>query len=100
MDLAFWRDASVILLSCEAFIFMLIPGAIFYFAFKGLRVAEAKVREFSPRVQGAFRQANRLTHQYADKLVAPVIKASATGAQLRALGRRTTSLVTRREAKG
>jgi hypothetical protein len=97
MDLRFWADASVVLLSCEAFIFMLIPGAIFFFAFKGLRQAEKKAREFSPKLQGAFRQANRLTHQYADKLAAPVIKASATGAQLRAIGRRTASTFTRRE---
>jgi hypothetical protein len=99
MDLAFWRDASVILLSCEAFIFMLIPGAIFYFVFKGLRKGEQKMREVSPQVQRAFREANRLTRQASDKLAAPIIKADAMGAQLRAMGRRTTSIVTRREAK-
>jgi hypothetical protein len=100
MDLAFWRDASVILLSCEAFIFMLIPGAIFYFVFRGLRIGEQKIREYSPKVQRAFRQANRYARLGADKVAAPVIKASATGAQLRAIGRRTTSIVTGREAKG
>jgi hypothetical protein len=96
-QLSFWADVSVILLSCEAFVFMLIPGAIFYFAFRGLRQAEAKVREYSPLVQRAFRQANGITHEYADKIAAPVIKASAIGAQLRATGRRTTSIIIRRE---
>lgn len=98
MDLAFWRDASVILLSCEAFIFMLIPGAIFFFVFKGLRKAELKAREFSPKVQAAFRKVNRLTKEVSDKAAAPVIKASATGAQARAIVRRTSSIITRREA--
>jgi hypothetical protein len=82
---------------------MLIPGAIFFFAFKGMRALEAKMRLYSPQVQRAFRQANRLTHEYADKLAAPVINASATGAQVRAIsrraiGRRTPSITTQREA--
>ena len=98
MNLATWRDASIILLSCEAFLFILIPGAIFFFVFKGLRKLELKAREVSPKVQRTFRQANRLTHRYADKLAAPVIKGEATAAQVAAMGRRTTSIFTRREA--
>jgi hypothetical protein len=99
MDLRFWADASTVLLALEGMVFMIIPGVIFYFAFKGSRKLEQKMREYSPKVQGAFDQANRLTHQGADKISAPVIKASATGAQLRAIGRRTASLVTRREVE-
>ena len=32
------------------------------------------MREVSPKVQGVFRQVNQVTHQAADKIVAPVIK--------------------------
>ena len=99
MDLAFWRDASIVLLALEGFVLMIVPGALFFLLFKGARKLELKMREVSPRVQAAFRQVNRLTHQGADKVAAPVIKASATSAQLRALGRRTSSILIRREVQ-
>ena len=92
-------DASVILLALEGFVLMLIPGALFVGLFIGARKLERKMRDASPRVQGAFRQVNRLTHQGADKISAPVIKASATGAQLRAMGRRTASLFSKDEVQ-
>ena len=100
VDLAFWPDASIVLLALEGFVLMIIPGTSCSSYVQGRGgSSKRKMREVSPRVQGAFRQVNRLTHQGADKVAAPVIKASATGAQLRALGRRTSSLLTRREVQ-
>jgi hypothetical protein len=99
VDLQFWTDASIILLALEGFILMVIPGILFVGLFIGARKLEHKMREVSPRVQGAFHQVNRLTHQGADKITAPVIKASATGAQLRAMGRRTASMFNKDEVR-
>jgi len=97
MDLAFWRDLSVVLLCLEGFIMLLIPGAIFFFSIKGLRALERKMREVSPKVQGVFRQVNRVTEQVTDKIAAPIIKISGANAQLRGMRRGAVSLFRRRE---
>ena len=55
------------------------------------------MKEVSPKVQGVFRKANQITHQAADKIAEPFIKVSATTAQVQAMGRRTASLLKRRE---
>ena len=99
MELAFWRDLSVVLLCLEGFVLLLVPGALLFFSLKGLRALEGKLREVSPNVQRVFRQVNRAVHQGADKVAAPVIKASATSAQVATIGRRTTSLLRKREAQ-
>ena len=95
--LTFWTAASIILLALEMMVLMLIPGAILFFSIRGLRATERKMREVSPKVQGVFRQVNQVTHQAADKIVAPVIKVEATNAQVRAIGKGTASLLKRRE---
>ena len=74
-------------------------GLVLRIAHRGMRNSRRKCAKSRRRVQGAFRQVNQLTHQGADKIAAPVIKASATEAQLRAMGRRTASLVSRREVR-
>ena len=95
--LTFWTAASIILLALEMMVLMLIPGAILFFSIRGMRAAERKMLEVSPRVQEVFRQVNVLTHRAADKIGAPVIKVEATNAQVRAMGKRTASLLRRRE---
>jgi hypothetical protein len=97
--LTFWTAASIILLALEMIVLMLIPGAILFFSIRGLWAMEKKMREVSPKVQGAFRQVNLMTHQAAEKVVAPVIKVEATNAQIRAIGNGTTSLLKRREVQ-
>lgn len=97
MGLAFWRDLSIVLLSLEAFVLMLIPGALFFFSLKGLRAIETKMLEISPKVQGVFRQANLKTNQVSDKLAAPFIAASAANARVKAMRRKTASLIKREE---
>ncbi len=97
MNLGFWRDLSVVLLCLEGFVLLLIPGAILFFAVKGMNALDRKLREVFPKVQGVFRQVNRVSRQVTDKVAAPVIKASATTAQVQAMGRRTASLLKRRE---
>lgn len=97
MTLAFWTNASIILLCIEAFILTLIPAVIFYFSIRGLWRLDKKMREVSPKVQRVFNEVNRVTRETSDKIAAPVIKVSATTAQVQAMGRRTTSLLKRRE---
>jgi hypothetical protein len=95
--LTFWTSASIILLALETMVIMLVPAAILFFSVRGLWAPEKKMREVSPKVQGVFRQVNLLTHQAAEKIVAPVIKVEATTAQVQAMGKGTASLLKRRE---
>lgn len=97
MNLGFWRDLSVVLLCLEGFVLLLIPAAILFFAVKGMNALHRKLHEIFPKVQGVFRQVNRVTRQVTDKVAEPVIKAGAQAAQVQAMGRRTVSLLKRRE---
>ena len=97
MNLGFWRDLSVVLLCLEGFVLLLIPGAILFFLVKGMSALDRKLREIFPKVRGVFSRVNQVTRQVTDKVAAPVIKASATTAQVQAIGRRTASLIKRRE---
>ncbi len=42
--LAAWRDASLILLAIEAIVIMLIPGALFFFAVRGMHALRRGIR--------------------------------------------------------
>lgn len=92
-----WTAASIILLCLEMIVLMLIPGIILFFSIRGLWIADRKMREVSPKVQGVFRRINEVTHQAADRVVEPVIKVSEKTAQVQAIGRGTVSLLKRRE---
>lgn len=95
--LSTWTAFSVILLCLEMFVLMLIPGILLFFSIRGLWIADRKMREVSPKVQGVFRRVNEITHQAADRVVEPVIKVSEKTAQAQAIGRGTLSLLKRRE---
>jgi hypothetical protein len=88
---------SIILLAFEMFIMMIIPGAIFFFSLRGLFALERKMKEVSPKVQGFFRDADRVTRQVSDKMAEPFIRVSETSAQIQTMGRRSVSLLKRRE---
>ncbi len=95
--LAFWTNASIILLCIEAIILTLIPAFLFYYSIKGLWALDKKMRAVSPKVQRVFREVNRVTHETSDKIAEPVFRVNATTAQVHAMGRRTASLLKRRE---
>ena len=97
MDLAFWRDLSLVLLCLEAFVFMLVPGVLFFFSVKGLRELEKKLREVSPQVHGVFHRVNQVTRQASDKAASPFIAVSAANAQVKAMWRGKASLIKRQE---
>jgi hypothetical protein len=96
MDLAFWRDASIVLLSLEGFILMLIPGALIFFSIKGMRELTRKLKVVSPKVQAVFSQINLTTRQASDRIASPLIAASAAKARVSAMRRGTASLIKQR----
>ena len=42
MDLAFWRNVSIVWLILFALVFTLVPGVIFYFCVRGMNVVLRK----------------------------------------------------------
>ncbi len=83
MTLGNWRDLAIILLAAEAFLLSLIPAAILYFALRGMSSLIRKLRSVAPTVQGYFRKAATITEEASQRISAPVIRISATAAQLR-----------------
>ncbi len=74
MSLNLWRDISVILLVIEFLIIGLVYGAIFYFIWKGLRLATRWLRGTGlPQGQRYSRRANQVSLQYSQKIVRPVV---------------------------
>jgi hypothetical protein len=89
--------ASIILLCLEAMILVLIPGIIFYFLARGVTILIAKLRTWSPLVQGYFRQAATITEQVSHMVVAPVIIVNEKSEQVRGSGAALAAMIRRRK---
>ncbi len=60
MDLAFWRNVSIVWLILFALVFTLVPGVIFYFCVRGMNIALRKTEmglKVAQKYSGLTRQA-------------------------------------------
>ncbi len=79
MTLGDWRDISLILLAVEAMLIGLIYGLIFYYLWKGFRVATAWLGLTGlPEGRRYARMMRDISRQYSKKIVRPVVKIEAT----------------------
>ncbi len=79
MTLGDWRDLSLILLSIEAMLIGLIYGLIFYYVWKGFRIATSWLRlRGLPTGQQFARQIKTITQRYSKKVVRPVVTLETT----------------------
>ena len=79
MTLGDWRDVSIILLAAEAMVIGLIYGLIFYYLWKGFRIATAWLGLTGlPEGRRYARLMRDITQQYSKKIVRPVVKIEAT----------------------
>ena len=79
MSLGDWRDISIILLSVEAMLIGVIYGLIFYYLWKGFRIARGwLIANGLPTGQRYSRQIKEITQQYSKKVVRPVVKVETT----------------------
>jgi hypothetical protein len=83
MTLADWRDVSIILLAVEAFIFGLVPAALFFAIFKGVSALNRKLPAAGLVVRSYFQRAERSTKVASERITAPFITAGATTAQVK-----------------
>ena len=79
MTLGDWRDVSIILLAVEAMLIGLIYGLIFYYLWKGFRIATAWLGLTGlPEGRRYARMMRDLTQQYSKKIARPVVKIEST----------------------
>jgi hypothetical protein len=82
VTLADWRDVSIILLAVEAFVFGLVPAALFFAMFKGISSLNRKLPAASLVVRSYFQGAERSTKVVSQRIAAPFIAAGAATAQV------------------
>jgi hypothetical protein len=75
VNVSFWADISLIWLSLFCFVGLLIPLAAGYFAVRGMNAAIRGLRPLLLKAQGVSSLTKTKTAFYADRAVAPVIKA-------------------------
>ena len=82
MTLGNWRDLSLILLAFEAIVIGLVYGLIFYYLWKGFRIATTWLRGRGlPESRRYSRMIKQITQQTSEKIVQPFITLEATWRQ-------------------
>ena len=82
MSVGDWRDVSIILLSLEGILIGLIYGAIFYFLWKGFRIAHGWLQRIGlPQGRRYAALVRWYTFRYSRKVVKPFVTAEAVASQ-------------------
>ena len=75
MTIETWRDIALILLAVEGFFLALIPGALFYFLWKGARITIQWLKKTGlPQARQYSHLAAETTNTYGQKISAPFAK--------------------------
>ena len=74
MDLAFWRDVSIVFLSIQTFILLLVPLVAFYFAVRGLNFLHVRLPGVMYRAQGISKQVRMKTEAASQRVADPVVR--------------------------
>lgn len=83
MNLAAWRDLSIILLVIETLFMVIAAGAVLYLLNRGMGKLHRVVRQYAPIAQEHLWRVARVSRQVSDKIVVPVIRVETTNAQTR-----------------
>ncbi len=83
MNLAAWRDASLILLALQTLLLVIVVGAVLYFLNRGVMALRRMLRHTLPLVQARLWRVAELSRQISEKVVTPIIRAETTAAQIR-----------------
>jgi hypothetical protein len=89
MDLAFWRDVSIIWLSIQLFVLLAVPLAILFLAVKGMQFVHTKLPPIFHKAQDISNIVRTKTDEISHYVAAPVIRghgwANQAGTALRTL---------------
>ena len=73
MNTALWRDISILILSVEALVWLLIALAVAYFLARGVSYVLGRLREAFSRLRGLLQRINAGVEIATDRIVAPVL---------------------------
>jgi hypothetical protein len=80
-------DISVIIISFELFVILLVPGIILFFVVRGILRVAPLMRRFFPQVQNGFRQAAQLSETASHRIATPFIAVDSFAARLQRIRR-------------
>lgn len=83
MDLAYWRDVALVVLSVEALIFGIIPLILFALAIRGVRWLDDKARTYGTQARDAWSDMDRRVTRAARAIRAPFERAEEVAALLK-----------------
>jgi hypothetical protein len=83
MGIPFWRDAAIVVLAVELFIFAVLPLAVLFILNRLMWQARSSVRPIFPQVLGRVREAEWLTVGVSDVIVSRIIWVYALAARIR-----------------
>ena len=82
MNLAAWRDLSIILLAIQTLLMVVVVGALLYLLNRGMSKLRGAIRHYSPIIQDRLRQVSEISEQISQKVSAPMIHAETTSAKV------------------
>ncbi len=82
MNLAAWRDASLVLLALQTLLLVIVVGAVLYFLNRGMAALRRTLRRTFPLVQARLWRVAEISRQVSEKAVAPVIRAETAAARI------------------
>ena len=83
MTLGDWRDLSIILLAIEAIVIATIYGVVFYYLWKGFRIATTWLRTTGlPQSNLYSRLLRDKTKTYSKKIVRPIVQVETTTSEI------------------
>ena len=84
MGIPFWRDAAIVILAVELFIFALLPLAILFVLNRLMWQARSSVRPIFPQALGRVQEVEWLTAGVGEAIVSRIISVYAMAARIRA----------------
>jgi hypothetical protein len=85
MQLADWTSIAIIILAVEAFVFVLVFGALFFLLNVGVVKAQGAVKQYGPIMRARLRQVASSSEQVSRKITGPIISVETTNAKTRQL---------------
>ena len=90
MDVAVWRDMSLLWLIFLTLVAVLPVGVVLFFAVKGMHRLRQLVLRFFPVVQEKAQQVAEAADRLSHKAVSPIISVRARAAQVQGMGKAIT----------
>lgn len=75
MDLAFWRDVSIVFLAIQTFILLIIPLVLLYFAVRGLNFVHIRLPRYLFRAQDISKMVRSRTETVSERIADPLVRA-------------------------